>query len=432
MQITDFYKIFIKYPKISTDTRTIEKGNIFFALKGDNFDGNKYIKVANNSGASYIVTDDLSNKDKKNCIYVSNSLSFLQDLAKYHRKQLTIPIIAITGTNGKTTTKELTFQVLKQKYNVKATIGNFNNHIGVPLTLLSFNNKTEIGIVEMGANHPKEIEFLCNIAKPNFGIITNIGKAHLEGFGDFDGLINTKAELYKAILDNNGQVFINDDNKLLKSIIKNQRTISYGTNNNTFCIGELISANPFVKFKIGENIIQSNLIGTYNFENLLAASCVGKYFNIEIEKIKEALENYIPTNNRSQVIKKGSCNIILDAYNANPTSISLAIDNFENIDANKKVLILGDMFELGEYAETEHNTIIKKLSNIVHQNSEIRIFLAGKNFNKLNNNEKITSFNTSEELINHISKIEFNNTWFLVKGSRGMKLESVLENINFS
>lgn len=431
MQISKFYKTFIKNPYISTDTRNIEKGDIFFALKGDKFDGNKYVKEALKSGASVVITDDIKNKNIENCIYVDDSLLFLQELAKYHRKKLGLKIISITGTNGKTTTKELIHQVLKQKYKVGATKGNFNNHIGVPLTLLSFDENTEIGIVEMGANHPKEIEFLCNIASPNYGIITNIGKAHLEGFGSFEGLINTKKELYYAINKTKGKIFINNDNSILTSLIENQQTITYGSKGDLFCKGKFISANPFVKFSIENTIINSQLIGSYNFENLLAASCVGKYFNIEIEKIKEALESYIPTNNRSQVIKKGSCNIILDAYNANPTSMSLAIDNFKNIAATKKVIILGDMFELGEYAEKEHNTIIKKLSTFVIQNSIIKIYLAGEYFNKLNTNKNIISFNTTQELNNNISKIKFTNTWFLIKGSRGMKLESTLENINF-
>jgi len=432
MSISGIYKFFIKQPSISTDSRTIQKGDLFFALKGDNFNGNKFINIALNSGASYAITDDIKYKNNKQCIYVENALKALQDLAKYHRTKLNIPIIAITGTNGKTTTKELITQVLKQKYNVKSTQGNLNNHIGVALTILSFNKTTEIGIVEMGANHQKEIEFLCNLTLPNYGIITNIGKAHLEGFGSFKNLTNTKAELYTSIKKTDGKIFINSDNELLKSLLENQETISYGTKDNVFCKGNLISSNPFVTFSISNTTINSNLIGSYNFENLLTASCVGKYFDINNEKIKIAIEDYNPTNNRSQIIKKGTNSIILDAYNANPTSMALAIENFANIKATKKVLIIGDMFELGEYAEKEHTKILEKLYEFLRANTETKIFIAGNIFNKLNSDNKIRSFNTTEELINYMSKIKFKNTWFLIKGSRGMNLESTIDYINFS
>ncbi len=428
MQISELHNIFISYPNISTDTRTLKKDDIFFALKGDNFDGNKYIKIAIKNGASHIITDEIQNKNISNCIYVKDSLETLQQLAKYHREKINIPIIAITGTNGKTTTKELIAQVLKQKFNIGYTKGNLNNHIGVPLTLLSFTKNTEIGIVEMGANHPKEIELLCNIATPNYGIITNIGKAHLEGFGTFENLIKTKAELYKSIQTTDGKIFLNNDNKLLTSIITKQKTITYGKNDNAYCKGKFLSANPFVKLSINNTIINSNLIGSYNFENLLAASCVGKYFKVNTEKIKFAIENYIPTNNRSQIIKKNTNNIILDAYNANPTSMSLAIENFANIKAEKKVLILGDMFELGDFAEEEHKKILKKLLTLFSNNDKIKIFIAGIIFNKINYSRKISSFVTTIDLIKHLSTLNLKNNWFLIKGSRGMKLE---ETINY-
>ena len=438
MQITELHKIFIQHPIISTDSRTIKKGEIFWALKGDNFDGNQYINAVLESGASYAVTDNKKYKNTNQCIFVENILKTLQDLAAYHRKTLKIPIIAITGTNGKTTTKELVTQVLLQKFKVKSTVGNFNNHIGVPLTLLSFNKATEIGIVEMGANHPKEIETLCNIALPDYGIITNIGKAHLEGFGTFDGLINTKSELYTAIESNSGKIFINNDNNLLKGLIKNQETITYGTTGNVFCKAELISANPFVRLKLTYSDyieIETKLIGQYNFENIITAACVGKYFDISTNKIKTAIENYIPTNNRSQIIKKGNINILLDAYNANPTSMNLAIENFMNIEHKNKILILGDMFELGKFADEEHKKIITKLINFKQKNKNIRTLLVGSLFHTIHNkhfkNEEIESYKTTQELINYISEIKFNDSWFLIKGSRGMKLESVVNNINY-
>ena len=434
MQIAELHKIFIQYPIISTDSRTIKKGEIFLALKGDNFDGNQYINVVLESGASYAITDNKKYKDTDQCIFVENSLKTLQDLAAYHRKTLKIPIIAITGTNGKTTTKELVTQVLQEKFKVKSTIGNFNNHIGVPLTLLSFDKTTEIGVVEMGANHPKEIETLCNIALPDYGIITNIGKAHLEGFGTFEGLINTKAELYSAIESIKGKIFINNDNNLLKGLIKKQETITYGTKGNVFCKAELISANPFVRLKLTYSNyieIESKLIGQYNFENILAASCVGKYFDISSDKIKKAIETYIPKNNRSQIIKKGKLNIILDAYNANPTSMALAIDNFININKKDKVLILGDMFELGKFAEDEHKNIIEKLIKIKQKQNSIRILLVGTLFNSVYTaqlkTKGIESYKTTQSLINSISKTKLKDSWLLLKGSRGMKMENVVE-----
>ncbi len=434
MIISELYKVFIKHPFISTDSRSIKKGYLFWALKGENFNGNNFIKKAIEKGASFVITDDNNYKSNNKCIYVDDSLLALQQLAKYHRIKLGLPIIAITGTNGKTTTKELIHIVLKKKYKVKATKGNYNNHIGVPLTLLSFNNETEIGIVEMGANHQNEIEFLCNIAIPDYGIITNIGKAHLEGFGTFEVLIKTKAELYEAINKKNAKLFINNDNELLKKLIKDQEVITYGTSENDFCFGKIISAEPFLKFSIGANLtlIKTNLIGKYNFENLLAAACVGKYFKINNEKIKQAIEEYVPNNNRSQIIKKGNLNIILDAYNANPTSMGMAIDNFINIKSQKKVLILGDMFELGDKSDIEHLKILETLTSLEKNNNNIQIFIAGLIFNKLNTNKNIHSYKTTEELIKSISQIQFHDTWFLIKGSRGMKLENVVENIYFS
>jgi len=434
MKISDLYNIYLKSSNISTDSRTIKNGEIFWALKGDNFDGNQYVNIALQKGASFAITDNPKFKKIKKCIFVKSSLDSLQNLATYHRKKLAIPIIAITGTNGKTTTKELITQVLLKKYKVKSTVGNLNNHIGVPLTILSFYKTTEIGVVEMGANHQKEIETLCKIAIPDYGIITNIGKAHLEGFGSFNKLINTKNELYQSIENNKGTIFINDDNQLLKKLINSQKTVSYGTKNNIFCKGKLLSSNPFVNLIIDNIEIKSNLVGSYNFENILAALCIGKYFKIDINKIKKAIESYIPKNNRSQIIKKNNLTIILDAYNANPTSMSLAIENFMDIKQKNKVLILGDMFELGKYAEDEHTNIVKKLIKIKQKHKNIRIYIVGSIFHSISINkfqiENFESFKTTKEVINYISEKKFKKEWFLIKGSRGMKLESVVQYIN--
>ncbi len=438
MNIENIYKIFLRYPSISTDSRNIINNSIFWALKGEKFDGNKFVENALKSGASYAVSDNKKNKAKDQIIYVENSLKALQSLANYHRNQLNIKIIAITGTNGKTTTKELTAKVLSSKFNVSATKGNFNNHIGVPLTLLSFIKNTEFGIVEMGANHPGEIQSLCKIAEPDFGLITNIGKAHLEGFGSFEKLINTKAEMYEY-LAKDGSIFINENNKLLKSLIKDHKIISYGTQNNVFCKAKLISSDPFVSLDLisGKKYrINSRLIGHYNFENISAALCIGLYFNVEPEKIKYAIESYFPVNNRSQLIKKGKSNIISDAYNANPTSMKIAVENFMTIKSKSKVMILGDMFELGKFSEEEHDNTLKRLIDIKKNNPEIMIFLAGKNFYSSCLKHKISGsihyFKSPENLSNYIKDKQFNKSWFLIKGSRGMKLEELIVHLNIS
>ncbi len=436
MIIEDIYNIFLKYPSISTDSRNVNNNDIFWALKGEKFDGNKFVKDAVRSGASYAISDNKDHKGKKQVIYVEDSLKTLQNLANYHRKQLNIKIIAITGTNGKTTTKELASQILSSKFNVLATKGNFNNHIGVPLTLLSFQNNTEFGIVEMGANHPGEIKSLCKIAEPDYGLITNIGKAHLEGFGSYERLINSKAEMY-SYLEKNGSIFINENNKQLKSLIKNHKIITYGTQNNVFCKAELISSDPFVSLDLISDKkyrINSQLIGKYNFENILAASCIGLFLNVEIEKIKIAVETYIPVNNRSQLIKRGNSNIISDAYNANPTSMQIAVENFMTIKSKNKVMILGDMFELGKFSEEEHEKVLKQLINIKNNDPEIMIFLAGKEFNSLCLRHKISEnihySESTEDLIKQIKTQKFKESWFLIKGSRGMKLEEVIEHLN--
>jgi UDP-N-acetylmuramoyl-tripeptide--D-alanyl-D-alanine ligase len=436
MSIQQLYEVFQLSPSISTDSRKIRKGDIFWAIKGTHFDGNQFVDQALESGADYIVTENPYYKTYPNTIYVEDSLQALADLALFHRRKLGIPIIVITGTNGKTTTKELTSAVLSQKYKVGFTQGNLNNHIGVPLTILSFNKHTEIGVVEAGANHPGEIEYLCRVAEPDFGLITNIGKAHLEGFGSFEVLVRTKAELYESIGDR-GRVFLNSENMLLRDLARNRQIISYGGRENDFCRGEFIAAEPFVSFNIlgqEKTRIDSNLIGKYNFENLMAASCIGKYFGVEELEIKLAIEEYIPQNNRSQVVKKGSTTIILDAYNANPSSMHAAIETFKEMKGRKKVILLGDMFELGEYEEDEHKKLIEKLIQIKNNEPETIIFLAGHAFenahSSFGNKTGIRVFTTTELLIDYIKTIQFTDSMILVKGSRGMKMETVLNHMN--
>jgi UDP-N-acetylmuramoyl-tripeptide--D-alanyl-D-alanine ligase len=438
MSIEQIYSYFLKTNRISTDSRDIQKNDFFWALKGDSFNGNNFVKDALQKGALYAISDEKTNQKLKNVILVDNCLETLQKLAQYHRKKIGIKIIALTGTNGKTTTKELIASVLSKKYAVKATQGNFNNHIGVPLTILSFDKNLDFGITEMGANHPGEIKALCEIAEPDFGMITNIGKAHLEGFGSFEGLKNTKKEIYDFLKEKDGVIFYNSDNELLTGLLHKHKKVSYGSHSNADYQVKFISSEPFVKFELRNNktseIIQSKLIGSYNFENIAAAVSFGLYFNVPVEFIRSAIENYIPSNNRSQIIKKESSTIISDAYNANPSSVEKALENFKNIPAENKVIILGDMFELGDYAKEEHERIISVLVKKSFEN--VSIFTAGENFlqakNKIDRKNRITSFKKTEELIEYIQKYNFRNTWFLMKGSRGMKIESVIEHLKIT
>ena len=426
MDIKKLHSLFLNSTGICTDTRKLKEGQLFFSLKGENFDGNKYAQNAIKKGASYAIID---NKEylAEQTILTKDVLTKLQELANYHRKHLGIKIIGLTGSNGKTTTKELINAVLETEYKTKATIGNLNNHIGVPLTLLSMTNNTEIGIVEMGANHLKEIALLSKISEPNYGYITNIGKAHLEGFGSKENILIAKTELYKNIESSNGTIFINsDDEKLSKKAVDLKKIKFSQTEKDGFAISHLES-DPFVKIKYNDTIITSKLIGDYNYTNIAASIAIGLHFNIKIENIKKAIENYTPTINRSQLIKtNNSNNIILDAYNANPSSMEVALNHFfKEKTTHNKVLILGDMFELGEFSREEHQSIVNKIS----QNSIItKTYLAGENFyNTSVENNKIEKFRTSEDLINHLKKLRINDSKILVKGSRGMKLEQCLE-----
>lgn len=410
MDIKELHKIFLKSSGVTTDSRQIELNSIFFALKGDNFDGNKYAKSAIDKGASFAVVDNEAYCLNEKYILVDDVLSCLQELSKYHRKQLNCPVLGITGTNGKTTTKELITAVIEKKFRTVATKGNFNNHIGVPLTLLRTKLDTEFLIVEMGANHIHEIEFLCGLAQIDFGIITNIGKAHLEGFGSVEGVIKAKKELYDHIDINDGTLFVNANDKLLKSISENTDRILYNINE------QEQSNSPFAEVIYNGSLISSQLIGDYNRTNILAACEIGHYFGVSLEKTKEAIESYTPSNNRSQLLETNRNTIVLDAYNANPSSMTEAIKAFQKVNHKKKLLILGDMLELGENSLVEHQSIIDELS----QDNQ-KVILVGQEFNKCQHN--FVHFFNSEDALVWIEENQIEDMFILLKGSRGIKLE---------
>ena len=364
MNIEALHQIFLNCKSFTTDTRKIGNTSLFFALKGDRFDANTFAREALDKGASYVVIDDKDYFIDERTILVNDTLETLQKLAKFHRTYLNLPIIALTGSNGKTTTKELIHAVLSEKFNVKATVGNLNNHIGVPLTLLSFDSSTEIGIVEMGANHQKEIELLCEIAQPDFGYITNFGKAHLEGFGGFQGVIKGKSEMYHFLRTAHKKAFVNLDDAIQVEKSESITKFSFSTkekNADVFIIDS--KANPFVSVEYKNQIIQSQLVGIYNANNINAAITIGNYFKVEDELIKKAIENYNPTNNRSQLSKKDSNQLIMDAYNANPSSMKVALENFIQLPEPNKIAFLGDMFELGDESFDEHKKLVDSLKN---------------------------------------------------------------------
>lgn len=417
MKIEKLHQLYSTSLLIDTDTRKIRKNSLFFALKGDNFNGNKFAKEALEKGAAFAIIDEEEYYTGANTVLVDSVLNTLQALANYHRKQLNTTIIALTGSNGKTTTKELINAVLSTSYKTSATVGNFNNHIGVPLTLLAMTSETEIGIVEMGANHQKEIELLCSIAEPNFGYITNFGKAHLEGFGSVEGVIKGKSELYDFLRKTKGEAFINEDDKIqlkqaegIKQITFNNKTIKFS------------NANPFVSVEFKNTTIESQLIGKYNYKNISAAIAIGNYFKIPVTTIKTAIENYIPTNNRSQIIQNKNTKIILDAYNANPSSMQAALENFSQLKDECKIVILGDMFELGESSETEH----QKIAELATSGNYNEVYLIGKAFSttSVKNAFKFENFETFKSSANFKSNI---NSTVLIKGSRGMALERTLD-----
>lgn len=430
----ELYSKYIQKPIVCTDTRSIKKGSFFFALKGDSFNGNTFAGKAIELGSSYAIIDEEKYCVSDKFLLVDDVLTALQELSKYYRKQLSIPIIGITGSNGKTTTKELVSSVLSKKYKTYYTQGNLNNHIGVSLTLLSIPNDCEIAVVEMGANHQNEIEFLCSLSRPNYVIITNIGRAHLEGFGGIKGVIKGKNELYQYAAKNGSLAFVNNNNDLLSALSNKLQKITYGTRIDSNCYGKLLEANPVMKFSYLYNkedvdftsapIITSHLMGEYNFENILCAVCVGNYFNVAAEKIIEGIESYVPSNNRSQLIQKGTNTVLMDAYNANPSSMKAALENFWLIDTPNKILVLGDMLELGEDSRKEHKHIIE----LIQQKGFANFILVGKEFmdagdGKIDN----TTFEDSKKAAKYVMKKKFTNAYILIKGSRGIKMEKVLE-----
>jgi UDP-N-acetylmuramoyl-tripeptide--D-alanyl-D-alanine ligase len=427
MGIDSLYAIFRNNPIVTTDSRNIPSNSIFFALKGANFNGNVFAEEALSQGASYAVIDEPEFETNEKMILVNDVLLCLQQLANHHRNQLGLPILAITGTNGKTTTKELITAVLSKKYKVDSTKGNLNNHIGVPLTLLSMDERTEFGVVEMGANHPGEIKILCDIANPDFGLITNIGKAHLQGFGSFEGVIKTKSELYDFIRNKGGECFVNGDNSLLTQQAKGIKQISYGKSTEYFMAGELASTDNYLVVKAlfskGWLYLKSKLVGDYNFENLLAAACIGKYFEVDPLLIQNAIAEYSPSNNRSQLIQKTKNTIIMDAYNANPTSMMAALSNFVGIQHESKCVILGDMLELGNASAEEHQKII----DFIEKQTFSGVFLVGPQFkNTIDKTEK-KKFERVELLTTYLKTQPIENNLILIKGSRGIRLENVLD-----
>jgi UDP-N-acetylmuramoyl-tripeptide--D-alanyl-D-alanine ligase len=425
IEISELYKHFISSSGICTDTRKIESDNLFFALKGDNFDGNQYAAKALDNGACYAVVDNPEIVLDDRFILVKDSLKTLQNLATHHRLSLGIPVFSLTGSNGKTTTKELIREVLATKYKVSATEGNFNNHIGVPLTLLKMTPETEIGVVEMGANHVGEIAALSEIARPDAGLITNIGKAHLEGFGGYEGVLRGKTELYNFLIKVEGQIFINSDDAVLMNMAKRMKEPKFYNNPGDFLECEMIASSPFVKYMSEDGtVVETQLIGEYNFKNIAAALCVGKYFKIDMSKAHEAISSYVPENNRSQIKNTKRNKIILDAYNANPNSMHGALDNLAAMDHPKKIAILGDMFELGVDEALEHEALM----NIAISLNLDQILVCGKaSYKAANDKPGIHAFPDRAKLIEHLEFNPISNALILVKASRGMALEKVVE-----
>lgn len=427
MQTEQLYSIYKQYPSVQTDTRKLKPGDIFFALKGNNFNGNRFAKQAIDAGAAYAVIDEKEFKIPGKTILADDVLIALQQLAKYHREQFTIPFIAITGSNGKTTTKELIHAVLSASYKTYTTEGNLNNHIGIPLTILKIKPDAKMAVIEMGANHIGEIAGYCKYALPTHGLITNCGKAHLEGFGSLEGVKKAKGELFDHLRTlTHGFAFVMWDYDYLQEMSKGiSGIIKYGTKGDAHIIGNVKKSEPYLEVQVTQGlsngIIQTRLVGEYNLPNVLAAITVGKTFQIVEEKIKAAIEGYVPSNSRSQLIEKGSNKIILDAYNANPASMRLAIENFANLKVNNKILILGSMAELGNESLREHKLIIDLIKNYSWKN----VVLVGDDFKNLDH--PFISFSNTEEAKNWFLQQKPENAYFLIKGSRSMQMEKVLD-----
>lgn len=402
MSIIDLYDLFIHNPQITTDSRNCPKGSIFFALKGDKFDGNQYAGKALASGCVYAVIDNPDYYIGERTILVDNVLKTLQQLAHHHRKVLGLPIIGITGTNGKTTTKELLAAVLSTKFNLLYTEGNFNNHIGVPLTLLRLTHDHEMAVIEMGASHPGDIKELVDIVHPNYGIITNVGRAHLEGFGSFEGVIRTKGELYDYIRRSKGKIFIKKENEYLQSIAKGIEQITYGNGDDAFASGQVVSCDPFLVFNWKQqgklHTVETHIIGSYNLDNVLAAVAVGRFFKIPAERISRAIAAYEPTNNRSQFKKTDNNELIIDAYNANPSSMKVALDNFITMPVQPKAIILGDMRELGPTSDELHAEVVAQIK----KGQFDKVFLCGEHFSKVG--KEFSPFATTEAMVEELRK----------------------------
>ena len=425
MDIKSIYSLFIQCDGVSTDSRKCPKDSMFIALKGDNFDGNAFVENAIESGSKFALTCDEKRANNKTIFYVPDTLVALQQLASYHRQQMNATVIAITGTNGKTTTKELTSAVMKAKYgdDVINTEGNLNNHIGVPLTLLRIKSHHKYAIVEMGANHPGEIKTLADIALPDYGLITNVGTAHILGFGSFEGVIKTKCELYDNLKKNNGTIFVNGSNHNIFPKSEGAKRIVYGVEGSSLN-ASVESADPFLKVKFADgSSAQTNLIGAYNLENVMAAACVGSHFGVEMPTIVAALENYRPSNNRSQFISTASNKLIVDAYNANPTSMNAALENFISLNSDsEKAFILGDMLELGADSEAEHRKIVEKIA----ASGIKKVMLVGQNFASVAKSG-MSTFKNVDELISVLTENKLNGCLILIKGSNSIKLTKVVE-----
>jgi UDP-N-acetylmuramoyl-tripeptide--D-alanyl-D-alanine ligase len=423
--IQNLYEFFLQHPFVSTDTRSDVSNSIFFALSGESFNGNRFAEQAIQKGAKLAVIDDEKYFKGDGYFLVEDVLTALQNLARIHRANNKIPLLGITGSNGKTTTKELISAVLSSSKSIISTQGNLNNHIGVPLTVLRIKPETEIAVVEMGANHIGEIKLLCDIARPDTGIITNIGKAHLEGFGSLEGVITAKSELYQSLKSSGGKAFVNADDELLMRLTSGFNRLTYGSSNSDVT-GQIISLKPFLslswKYRDKQFVVNTKLYGKYNFPNIMAAISVGIFFDIEPEKINKAISQYTSENNRSQQLATASNKIILDAYNANPVSMSEAIRSFSEAGFENPFLILGDMFELGKVAGEEHQKIVDQLLAAGFEN----VILVGKEFNKLNTPEKFTVLPTTVETAKYLQNKSVKNSNILIKGSRGMKLETLL------
>lgn len=425
MRLEDIYQLYKAHPVVTTDTRNCPEGSMFFALKGERFNGNEFAAQALEAGCAYAVIDEPVYNLGDRYILVDDVLKTLQDLAHHHRMQLRIPVVGITGTNGKTTTKELVSAVLSAKYNTLYTLGNFNNHIGVPLTLLRLTSEHEMAVIEMGANHPGEIDALVHIVAPDYGLITNVGSAHLEGFGSFEGVVKTKTELYRYLGKNNGTVFISSEDALLQSHATELKKILYGVSETANYRGVLDDKSLFVSFSFmidGNSYpVDTQLIGGYNFYNLMAAVAIGSTLGVAPHQIVSALEAYTPTNNRSQFQDTGKNKLIIDAYNANPSSMKVAIENLKQIDAPRKAVILGDMRELGQASADEHRKVVELLNAAEFD----KVLLCGSEFT--NTNSRFMCYPTIDLLKAALADNPISGYTILIKGSRGMKLEQVLE-----